>query len=226
MREASNQKLNGQHKNFKGYGGIEDLERYVAFELGTGWEQKKSKNIKGILNFKQTIFGPDNLNNCTLASITRTMKYYSDLGFQKIPSVVHEIYAAVREIGVKHGYDPEKSGILRDLFIYTPFEIKTMVRDTWKRFGYESSKSNNIYFRRLKTIKNSIDDMNPALLNIAWGDYKGHTVTVTGYRVFSSSREHCDDRTFVQVYDGWSEDIRYIDWKKFGITPASVTRII
>ncbi|WP_027628453.1 hypothetical protein [Ruminiclostridium cellobioparum] len=226
MSEAGNLKQNGQHKEFNGYGGIEDLERYVVFELGTGWEQKKSKKIEQILNFKQTIFGPDNRNNCTLASITRIMKYYSALGFHEIPSDIHEIYAIVREIGVKHGYDPEKSGILRDLFIYTPFEIKTMVGDTWKKFGYERSKPNNIYIGKLKAIKNSIDDMNPVLLNIACGDYEGHTVTVTGYREFGSSREHCNNRTFVQVYDGWSEDVRYIDWKNFGITPASVTRMI
>ncbi len=226
MSEVSNLKQNGQHKNFNGYGGIEAIEKYVAFEFGTGWEQKKSKNIEGILNFKQTIFGSDDQNNCTLASITRIMKYYSDQGLQEIPSDINELYGIVREIGVKHGYNPAKSGLLRDLFIYTPFEIKTMVRDTWERFGYLRSKSKNIYFKKLKAIINSVDDMNPVLLNIAGGDYKGHTVTVTGYRVFGNSREQRDDRTFVQIYDGWSEDMRYIDWRRFGATLANVTRII
>ncbi len=224
MSEVSNLKQNGQHKDFNGYGGIEELDKFINNEYGSGWAQKKSKNISGILNFKQTSFGPGNNNNCTLASITRIMKYYSDQGLKEIPADVNELYSIVREIGIKHGYDPAKSGLIRDLFIYTPFEIKTMVNDTWSKFGYPSGNSKNRYFRKLRAIKESIDDMNPVLLNIAGGDYKGHTVTVTGYKVFG--RESHPDRTFVQIFDGWSENIRYIDWKKFGYTLANVTRII
>ncbi len=226
MTENTDTKNNGQHKDFYGYGGIESLDRYIKIEYGYGWEQKSSKCIEGIPNFKQSSFGAENQNNCTLASITRIMKYYSDLGLQGIPSDIQDIYSIVREIGVKHGYSPEKSGLFRDLFIYTPFEIKTIVRETWSKFGYVGSKSKNIYYRKLKIIKNSIDDMNPVLLNIAGGDYQGHTVTVIGYKVYGDNRECQPDMSFVTVLDGWSEEVRYIDWKKFGITLANVTRML
>ncbi len=226
MTENTDLKQNGQHKDFNGYGGIEFLERYIKIEYDNGWEQKSSKCVEGILNFKQNSFGPENENNCTLASITRIMKYYSDLGLKEIPPDIHAIYSIVREIGVKHGYAPGKSGLLRDLFIYTPFEIKTMVRETWEKFGYVGSKSKNNYYRKIKIIKNSIDDMNPVLLNIAGGDYRGHTVTVIGYKVFGNNRECQPDMAFVMVLDGWSEKVRYIDWKKFGTTLANVTRVL
>jgi len=219
-------KANGQHISFNGYGGIEYLDRYIEIEYGEGWEQKTGKYIEGIPNFKQDSFGPGNQNNCTLASITRIMKYYSDMGLNEIPSDIQDIYSTVREIGVEHGYEPGKSGLFRDLFIYTPFEIKTMVRETWNKFGYAGSKSSNYYFRKLNIIKINIDEMNPVLLNIAFGDYRGHTVTVIGYKVFGSNRVHQSDLSFVMVLDGWSEKIRYIDWKKFGLTLASVTSML
>jgi len=225
MRNTGTVKQNGQDKNFNGYGGIEDLEKYIVFEYGTGWELKKSKFIHGVPNFKQSSLGPDD-NNCTLAAITRIMKYYSEQGLKKIPNDVSVIYGIVREIGVRHGYDPDKSGLLRDLFVYTPFEIKTMVRDAWNSFGYAKSRSQNVYLNKIKTIRDNIDDMNPVLLNIAGGDYKGHTVSVVGYRIFGSSREASSDKVFVMVIDGWSETKRFIDWGKFGNTLANVTKII
>ncbi len=225
MRNMNTVKQNGQNKNFNGYGGIEDLEKYMAFEYGTGWELKKSKLITGVPNFKQSSLGPDD-NNCTLAAITRIMKYYQEQGLNKIPENIAEIYGIVREIGVRHGYNPGKSGLLRDLFVYTPFEIKTMVRDTWKSFGYSKSSSQNIYLKKIKSIRDNVDDMNPVLLNIARGDYKGHTVSVVGYRIFGSSRETSADKIFIMVIDGWSETRRYIDWSRFGNTLANVTKII
>ena len=226
LNVINNLKENGQHHDFRGYGGIENLEKYISCEYGAEWEQKISKSIDGIPDFKQTSFGPENQNNCTLASIARIMKYYSDSGFRQIPENIEEIYGVVREIGIKHGYNPGKSGLIRDIFIYTPFEIKTMVRETWSRFGYSRSRSINKYYRKFKIIKDSIDDKNPVLLNVTAGDYKGHTVTVTGYRIFGNSYQCQSDKIFVRVYDGWSENKRYIDWSKFGNTLASVTKLI
>ncbi len=217
-------KENGQYKTFKGYGGIEAPDIYINSQFGEGWGLRLDKGVNDIDAFRQSTFGPDNDNNCTLASIARVMKYYAGRGYHGIPDDIYEIYKKVREIGVKHGYDPNKSGIMRDLFVYTPFEINTMVKESWKIFYNSSVSSSNRYFRKINIIVENIDNENPPLLNIASGDYKGHTVTVTGYRIYEKAGK--PDRALVRVYDGWSEAVRYIDWKRFGNTPASVTTIV
>lgn len=211
--------VDGQDSGFNGYGGIEDTTKYLNAKYGFGWIESKVASIPEIANFTQAEL-ERNSNNCTLASITRIMKYYSDIGYAYIPSDIKEIYKKVREIGVAHGYDPKKTGLLRDLFVYTPWDIDNIVQDAWKAFGYEKGEGNNSYLHKLRTIRSNIDSSSPMLLNITYGDYKGHTVSVIGYKVFSKEGK---DIPFVQIFDGWSKTVRYIDWKRLGITPASVT---
>jgi len=221
----SNLKANGQDKNFSEYGGIEDPTKYVNAEYGTGWTESKSATISGIENFTQAKLKTGE-NNCTLASITRIMKYYSDSGYSKIPSDIGKIYKKVEEIGYKHGYDPKKTGLFRDIFVYTPWEINNMAEEAWDTFGYPSGDADNDYIGKLDTVKSNIDNSNPLLLNIVSGDYAGHTVSVIGYKIYSQNGK--GDKTFVQVYDGWSDTIRYIDWEKFGGGPttSNLTRFL
>lgn len=223
MKENTNLKENGQHKNFNGYGGIEDLARYVNSEYGSGRTESSAATIAEVESFIQAEFEKDS-NNCVLTSITRVMKYYNCIGYKKIPSDVFEIYKTVQNIGIKYGYDPKKTEIIRDLFVYTPWSIDNMVKDAWKAFGYMNGDGCNGYFDKFKIIKNNIDDSAPLLLNIAFGDYKNHTVSVIGYKVYSKEGEK--DKVFIQIYDGWSSTERYIDWTKMGSSPASVTSIL
>lgn len=213
----------GQANGFSGYGGIEDLAEYINANYGPGWAESETVSINGINSFTQTELEKAS-NNCTLASITRIMKYYSDIGYINIPQNVTEIYKKVREIGIKHGYNPNKSGVFRDLFVYTPWEIDNMVCDTWKAFGYSNGSASNYYLGKLTIIKSSITNLNPLLFNIAFGDYKNHTVSIIGYKLFSQQGHR--DLIFVKIFDGWSETVRFIDLKKFGFTPSSVTSII
>ena len=203
----------GQVLGFTGAGGIEDPLRYVNDKYGDGWKETRSSSISGVQNFTQGSLEA-NANNCVLASITRVMKYYSDMGYSNIPSDINEIYKKVREIGVEHGYDPEKTGFFRDLFVYTPFEIDEMVRDTWKAFGYENVSPDNkygVFTDQVQVIKENIDNGDPVLLSIPGGDdYGGHTVTVIGYKEFSKEGE--ENKFFVEIYDGWSQNVRYVDW--------------
>ncbi len=221
--ENKNLKENGQHNSFKGYGGIEEPARYINREYGLGWNETDTATISEVESFTQILFENDS-NNCVLASITRVMKYYNIIGYSNIPTDVIEIYKTVKNIGVKYGYDPIKTGVIRDLFVYTPWVIDDMVKDTWKAFNYIKGDGCNDYFSKLKIIKKSIDKFNPLLLNMAFGDYKNHTVSVIGYKVYSKKDKR--DNTLVQIYDGWSNTVRYIDWTKLGNTPASITRII
>ena len=211
---------NSRFERIKGYGGIEDPQEYINSKYGSGWAELHTASIAEIKSFTQAELRND-ANNCALASITRIMKYYSDKGYNNIPSDINTIYENVREIGVNHGYDPKKAGIMRDLFVYTPWGMGNMVKDTWKGFGYFKGGGRNIYFRRLDTIKRNIDNFNPLLLNIAFGYYRNHTVSVIGYKIFSKKGKR--NKIFIQIYDGWSRTKRYIDWVRFRKTPASLT---
>lgn len=104
-------KDNGQDKSYNGYGGIEDINKYVNATYGKGWTESKSNMVLGISDFLQGSL-EENANNCTLASITRIMKYYSTQGYSNIPNDEKEIYKVVREVGVKHRYDPNKTGFM------------------------------------------------------------------------------------------------------------------
>lgn len=215
--------VNGQNNKFKGYGGIEDTEKYINAYYGQEWIESRTVSVSEVENFAQSRL-EKGANNCTLTSITRILKYYSDKGYKNIPSNIKDVYGVIRELGVKHGFDPKKTGLLRDLFIYTPWEIDNMVEESWKEFGYTEGYGNNSYFLKLRTIKKNIDNSNPLLLNITFGDYSGHTVSVVGYKIFTKAGQK--DLNFIQIFDGWSETVRYIDWKRLGMIPASVTRIL
>jgi hypothetical protein len=207
--------FDGQVLGFTGGGGIEDPLIYVNDRYDEGWTEITNPNssISGMQNFTQDLLEPE-ANNCTLAAITRVMKYYSDKGYSNIPSDINEIYIKVKGIGEKHGYDPKKTGIIRDLFIYTPFEIDEMTKDTWEAFGYTNATPDNkygVFVDQLDVIKENINNADPLLLSIPGGDdYSGHTVTAIGYKEYHKEGE--DSKFLIEVYDGWSQNVRYVDW--------------
>lgn len=215
--------VDGQSINFSGYGGIEEPLKYMRAKYGDGWIKYQNGEIEGVSNFRQSVL-EKNSNNCTLASITRILKYYSDIGYTRIPNDTKDIYSLVREVGVRHGFDPQKTGILRDLFVYTPWEIDNMMEEAWRAFGYSKAYGDNVYLNKLATIKSNIDNKNPLLLNIASGDYKDHSVCIFGYIVFS--KKGYSEVTLLKIYDGWSESIRYIDWNRLGLAFCSVTKFL
>lgn len=205
----------GQVLGFTDYGGIEDPLKYVNDRYDEGWTEIANPNssISGMKNFTQNSL-ESGANNCTLASITRVMKYYSERGYSNIPTDINKIYEKVRQIGEKHGYDPKKTGLARDLFVYTPFEIDEMTKETWEAFGYTNATPDNkygVFVDQLDVIKDNINNGDPVLLSIPGGDdYSGHTVTVLGYKEFQKEGE--DSRFLIEVYDGWSQNVRYVDW--------------
>ncbi len=216
-------KENGQAEQFSGYGGIEDLMLYMRAEYGSQWLLQAEAVLDGISGFVQNLLEAG-APNCTLASITRVMKYYRERQYKGIPEDLHDIYRIVRKIGVIHGYDPHKCGIIRDVFVYTPFEIDNMVRDAWDAFGYPEGTGDNDYFKKWSTIREQVDAGHPLLLSLTVGDYEGHTVTVAGYTVFTD--EDGGEKRFIRIFDGWSETVRFIDWARMKIIPASITKII
>jgi len=223
-------KSNGQASYCSDYGGIDEPKKFLEVVYNNngytlGYEKTLCSKIS---NFTQGYLEP-NAGNCTLASITRILKYFGDQGYTKIPVNTKDIYIKVRDIGVNHGYKPSApdSGVKSywyNLVTYNPFEIDNMVQEAWDAFNYQSGKGNNKYTFTFDTIKNEIDNNRPMLLNIGTGDYSGHTVTIIGYKYYNSpDRNSYVDKPFLQIYDGWSDEIRYIDYTDLRDLDQSIT---
>lgn len=216
-------KPNGQDEAFSGYGGIEDPDLHCRVTAGDGWTLSREVWLPGVADFPQSRLEPGT-PNCVLVSLARVLLYHAGHGYAHIPMSPEEIYPNIRAMAVRHGYDPGRSGLFYDLFVYTPFAIGPMASEAWLLFGYPRGNGRSRYLRRLHHLRNSLDNSRPALLNLSFGDYPSHTITVTGYRTYIRSGSR--PRWYLRVFDGWCQHVRYLDWGKACRVPSSVTLVL
>ena len=216
-------KPNGQNEAFSGYGGIENPDLHCRVTAGDGWEMERDVVIPEVDGFSQNQL-ESGAPNCVPVSLTRVLQAFARKGYVRVPLPPEEIYPHVRRVAVRHGYDPRKHGLFYDLFVYTPFSIGRMAAEAWQAFGYEHGSGKNRYVGRLRHIRAHLDMGMPVLLNLAFGDYPSHTLTVTGYRVYVRAGRRY--RVYLRVFDGWSPETRYIDWTGARRIPSSVTLIL
>lgn len=210
----------GQNLSFSGYAGIEDLPLYIRTLYGDNYRLKDKQFLTSVNDFPQSIFEKA-ANNCTLTSLTRLLLFFRETHFPLVPANAQAVYRAARDVFSKYGYHPVKVHSLRNRIRYGPWNIANMSRDVLKVFGYMEPIVKNHYIMKRRYIIDEIRKGKPVMLNIAFGDYSNHTVSVVGYDLYE--KEGSMDRFFVAVYDGWSRRLRYIDWSVFALTPASVT---
>ncbi len=202
-----------------GYAYIDDPGRHVAAAGISGWRLEACQELPTVEPFPQSDLEPG-APNCALASIVRCLLYLKHRG----PAPVTEraaLYEQVRRIGVRHGYAPDKSGWFHDLFVYSPFCIARMVTESAVAAAQPGICGRSRYVRRLATLRRELDAGRPALLNIAFGDYPGHTVTIAGYRAYRG--QHGAVRLYLRTIDGWRDAPSYIDWHRARRVPSSVT---
>lgn len=210
----------GQNAMFTGYAGIEDLRQYVSSVYGAAYQTKESVFLERVNDFPQSTF-EKSANNCTLTSLTRMLLFFREYYFPTVPANAQAIYKAARRVFIDYGYDPIKVQSLKNHLQYGPWNIDNMCRDVLRSFGYAKPVVKNHYFAKKSYIVNEIRKRKPVLLNISFGDYGNHTISVVGIEVFQ--KDGSADRLFLAVYDGWTRRLRYLDWSEFGLTPASVT---
>ncbi len=153
------------------------------------------------------------VENCSTAAITRVLSYYRERGMKRFPDE-KALYAVIKEIAVKYGYTA-KNG--------TNFtKIDNILSGAFSAFNY-SGKAKSIYIWDFDTVRKEIDRENPLILNIAFGKYRDHTVTVVGYfeRTVRKGAFRRRER-MLEIYDGWSEDVRVLDFNTLGIASFTV----
>ncbi len=210
----------GQSSSFGGYAGIEDLPLYVSDTYGEDYQLTDSIFLDRVNDFPQSIF-EKSANNCTLTSLTRVLLFMREDYYPTVPANAQAIYEVVRDVFLTYGYDPKKIRSIRSRLRYGPWNIDRMCRDVLRAYGCDKPVVNNHYFFKRSSILSELRKNRPVLLNISFGDYANHTVTVVGCRIYH--KEGAADRLFLAVYDGWARRLRYLDWHVFGLTPASVT---
>lgn len=199
-----------------GYGSIYNSSLFVNDKYGKGWTGSKWGNLQENMPtflMKDLEYGA---GNCTLTAITRVFRYQRiKQGLSgKITGDFYTTYQDVRNIAVKYGFDPN-SGT-------NPTRIDDIINDLAKKYGLNGGGSNT-YLWDFSTFTKEIDAGRPVLLNISFGYYADHTVTVVGYSEFKRGNEI---RRFLKVYDGWTTSDRYIDYSQFiSQTFASITKI-
>ena len=98
-----------------------------------------------------------------------------------------------------------------------------IVDDLWDKYNYTGYGSNT-YTWTYSTYTTEVTNNRPALINITFGYYADHSVTLVGYRTYTKSLS--TDKGFLKVYDGWTTANRYIDYASYNIsTTASITKI-
>ena len=204
-------KYNGQETGAYGYGGIVDCSKYLKDRYGgniTVYQQKALSMSAITMNELE-----NNANNCILTAITRIFDYYQRNGYSNIDSTINNIYDKVKKVAVKYGYTNKKGT--------WPTKINNIVNEVADNYGYEKSKCNSIYVWSFNNeVKKEIDAARPVIMNITTGYYGNHSVTVCGYKIYRKKKTlfnfvYYQYYYMIAVYDGWTDEIRYIDYNAF-----------
>ena len=176
---------------------------YFVNRIEDGWEVTEEVILSHIPAFTQNDLEVG-VGNCSLASIVRVLSFYREEGYP-FPDE-KEIYGKVKKIAFRYRYKEHGRG--------TPFyRIGKIMTAALKEYGV-SGKGKSRYVWSFQNVKDAIDAHQPLLFNIAFGHYKGHTVTVVGYKILKHGME---TKKLLSVYDGWSKEVRYIDMEHIHI---------
>ncbi|WP_010244117.1 C39 family peptidase [Acetivibrio cellulolyticus] len=190
-----------------GYAVDSDVYSYVNDRYGKGWTLKTSKTVSSagsallMNNFRPGV------GCCTITALTYVFDYHRrNSSKSKIPSDINTLFSDIENIAVNYGYDKKTGGT-------NPLDIDNIVKDVWKKYGYTGSGSSLYVFTR-GNFTYEIDKNRPALLNISFGYYGNHTVSMVGYRRYTKKNILGGESEilFLKVYDNWTTDTRYIDY--------------
>ncbi len=208
-------KNNKVSRFFVDYGGIENSRKYISMNYGDNMILVARKVLL-MDDFSMRDLGED-ANNCVLTGITRILSYYLNQNDEKVDQEI--IYDLVKENAVRKGYQWNKGlGFHR---------ISSVMKRCAEIYGIASRKTRSVYCVGIfKTIKKQIDMQNPLLMNLSFGYYRNHTVTIAGYEIYEKKGRFWGKKHYpiVLVYDGWKRTLMGIDYHKLRI-PVSVTRI-
>ncbi|WBW49588.1 C39 family peptidase [Peptoniphilus equinus] len=176
---------------------VADLERYMeATYPGAVMTAAKSLDLK---DFLQTDFVRSK-NNCSLVAMTRLINYHDKEDAHDDDAVYAQIYAIARSYGFSEDYGT------------MPTKIDNILRDYYGHYRVAVRSQGHYFGNFYNPLKREIDLNRPLIMSIAFGKYRNHTVTVSGYRMY---RWRGLTIKVIEIYDGWRRMPAYIDYNAF-----------
>lgn len=189
---------------------------YEVIDYLYGYINKNYNNAKLISeksidleNFIQNDFSNQN-RNCSLVAITRIIKYYTNT-IDILPKNEQEIFNQVFNIAKSYGFN--------DITGTFPTKIDNIIKDYFDNYNIKVIAKGHYFPNFYNPLKSEIDNNRPLIMNIAFGKYSNHSVTVSGYKIFKYKNMKIK---FIELYDGWTRKHSYIDYNIFAHSLFSV----
>jgi len=195
------------NKNGKpsGFGGIKDCEVYLKELCGTDPKLVKEQILPVEMDSNLQMSGRKDAENCSVAAVARVSEYWSSRQQVKFPHYLADTYQVAEILAASKYRYTAKKGL-------SQFRISPLLHEVAHRNGINLDCRLHILWNYKKHIEGELDAGRPVILNIAFGYYHNHSITVAGYRVYE-----CGGRKYTMLCtaDGWSEGARYIDLRAF-----------
>lgn len=176
---------------------ITNLEEYID-RTYPGAEVVEIKSLE-LPEFVQSEFG-DGKNNCTLASILRVFMYHRDK-FKILPESEESLYSTIKDAADIYFFNVFNGTL--------PMTISRIIKRSAEEYELNIKTKGHYNGNFYNPIKREIDNRRPLLMNIGFGKYKRHTVTISGY---ISLKYRGMNVYILEVYDNWSRYKRFIDY--------------
>lgn len=189
-----------------------DQRAYLTSRYGSEWHPVSGTSLPSPFTaLLMDDFRPG-IGCCTLTALTAIFAYFQqtqagqDDPPQKATQGSHtDLFARVEKQAVRHGYSLTRGRV-------NPLRIAGLIRSIWHSLGLPGT-AHSRYWLNKRLILRELDAGRPALLNIAFGPYRRHTVTLFGYACWQeTNRDQPRTRLLLQVADGWNREPRWIDY--------------
>lgn len=189
----------------KGYVVERSIDRYLAERYGGDWAAQVPLLISPAppaLLIRDIRKGR---GGCSLTALTSLFTWLRQTGItMALPEAPDALYDTISQIAAGHGFRPASGRT-------NPFRLASIIRRIWHRIGQPGSGRSYLMAgpRRMERL---IRQNHPYLMNIAFGHYGFHTITVTGCQLWQrKAAGRKSRRLLLQVQDGWSATPRYLD---------------
>ena len=183
------------------------LPAYINDRYGPGWSLTEDRQLaKPGKPLLMADFRPG-VGCCSLTALTYLLDYHHRA--HDCPAnagTLEGLFTTIENEATHHGYSLTKGRM-------NPLRISSLARAAWQKSGCKA-QSRSLLLIRQQVLKDEISQDRPLLLNIAFGYYRRHTVTVAGYQAWQHKRQSgtgSRELLFLKVLDGWTREERYID---------------
>ncbi len=198
-----------KHKQYQGqlsgYVVEKTIDAYLAERYGGGWAMLQSSAVSPppppllIRSIRQGHGG------CSLTALTSVFSWLRQTrNLSRLPDNPEKLYETISRTATGHGFRPGSGRT-------NPFRLASIIRRIWRQTSVSGNGRSYImagWRRMVRLIEHNL----PYLLNIAFGHYGFHTVTVTGCQLWQrKAAGRKGRRLLLQVQDGWSVTPRYLD---------------